>query len=119
MPLTILKGALYLIVIPIALLILAVTIIGAPLALILGVLFGIAVYLCKIFLGVLLGAWLLKTVFKQKESQLVWAMMLGIFVIYLICLIPLVGLLAKLVIVLWGLGAVMAMVKKELNLENS
>jgi cytoskeletal protein CcmA (bactofilin family) len=118
-PLTILKGALYLIVTPIALLILAITIIGAPLAMILGVIFCIALYLCKIFIGVFLGDWLLRKLFKQKEAQSVWSMMLGVLVIYLICLIPFVGILAKLVIALWGIGAIMAVAKKELNLENS
>jgi hypothetical protein len=118
-PLTILKGLIYLIVTPIALLILAVTIIGAPLAVILGVLYGITLYLCQIFIGIFIGDWVLQKIFKSGTSQLVWSMMIGLLIIYALALIPLVGLLVKLAIVLWGLGAVMAVVKKELNLENN
>lgn len=114
----VLKGLICLVVMPIALVILAVTIIGAPLAMILAALYFVALYLTKIFVGIFLGETILKLLANQKDPQLVWSMILGLLLIFVICLIPYLGWIIKLFIVLWGLGALALIVKKELNLEN-
>ncbi len=115
----ILKGFLYLIAIPIALLILAVTVIGLPLSMILLPLYFIAIYLCRIFIGVYVGEKILIHIFKQKEPALAWSMMTGLMAISLLCLIPILGIFVRLVIVLWGLGTLAIVLKQELKLENN
>ncbi|MCX6740096.1 MAG: polymer-forming cytoskeletal protein [Candidatus Parcubacteria bacterium] len=116
--LNILKGFVYLIVIPIALMILAVTFIGFPLSMILGGLYLTAIYLCRIFIGVYIGEKVLKKIFRQNAPAAVWSMIIGLLIIYLICSIPLLGWFVKLAIVLWGLGTLLSVLKKELKLEN-
>lgn len=117
--LTILTGLICLVVTPVALIILAVTIIGFPLALILGALFMVALYISRIFIALYLGKLILTRIFKQKEASAVWAMILGLSLIYLLCWLPFLGWLVKLAVLLWGLGALMAVVRKELNLGNN
>ncbi len=117
--LTMLAGLVYLIVTPIALLILAVTIIGLPLALIIGAFFAIALFISRIFVAIYVGQLIFKNIFKQKETSAVWSMILGLVLLYVVCWLPLLGWLVKLVVLLWGLGALMAIVKKDLNLGNN
>lgn len=118
-PLNILKGLVCFIVAPIALLILAVTIIGFPLAMIVGSFYLVAIYISRIFIGLYLGRLVLKNIFKQNEPQPIWAMMLGLLLIYILCLLPILGFFVKLVIAFWGLGVLMSVSKKELKLENN
>ena len=115
----ILRGLAYLILTPIALVILAITVIGLPLALILSALYAITLFLTKIFVGVYLGEKIIRLFNKKIEIPLIWSMILGVIIIYLLCLIPYIGWLAKLIVVLWGLGVLMAIVKKDLKLENT
>ncbi|OGY41768.1 MAG: hypothetical protein A2Y82_02740, partial [Candidatus Buchananbacteria bacterium RBG_13_36_9] len=102
--LTILKGLVYLIVTPIALFILAVTIIGLPLAVIMGLLYGIILYLTKIFVGIYLGERLIHLINKKIAIPLIWSMICGLVIIYLLCLLPYFGWMIKLIVVMWGLG---------------
>ncbi|MCX6745696.1 MAG: hypothetical protein NTX00_01610 [Candidatus Parcubacteria bacterium] len=115
---TILKGLVYLIVMPIALIILAVTIIGLPLALILGALFLIAIYLSKIFVSIYLGERVIAIFNKKIEVPLVWKMILGLLIICLLCLIPYFGWFIRLGVTLWGIGVLLNIIKKDLKLEN-
>ena len=115
----ILKGLVYLIVTPIALVIMAFTIIGLPLAVIMGVLYGIILYLTKIFVGIYLGEKLIRLIKKKIEIPLLWSMICGLVIIYLLCLIPYFGWIIKLIVVLWGLGVIMSIIKKDLKLENN
>ena len=115
----VLKGLVYLIVTPIALVILAITIIGFPLAVIMGLLYGIILYLTKIFVGIYLGERLIHLINKKIEIPLLWSMICGLVIIYLLCLIPYFGWIIKLIVVLWGLGVLMGIIKKDLKLENT
>lgn len=112
-------GLVVLIVTPIALLILGVTLIGLPLAMILGALYLVALYLAKIFVAIYLGEKIITVINKAKEVKLVWSMVVGVVVLYVLFLIPLVGLLAKLAAILWGLGVLAVVIKKQLNLGNN
>jgi len=115
----ILKGLVFLIVTPIALVILSITIIGLPLAVIMGFLYGIILYLTKIFVGIYLGERIIRLINKKIEIPLLWSMICGLAIIYLLCLIPYFGWIIKLIAVLWGLGVLMGIIKKDLKLENS
>jgi hypothetical protein len=114
----ILKGLVLLIVTPIILFILSITIIGLPLAFILGVLYVIALYLSKIFVAIFIGDRIIKAVKKTKDVNLIGAMILGLVILYIIFAIPIIGWLIKFVVLLWGLGVLYTVLKKKLNLEN-
>lgn len=104
-------GLIKLIVAPFAILLLAITVIGIPLALISTVFYFLAIYLSSVITAMALGAWINhKGWIKNKNPYLLST--LGLVIVCIICMIPIIGLLAKLIILLLGLGALMQAVKK-------
>jgi cytoskeletal protein CcmA (bactofilin family) len=98
-------GAVLLIITPVICILLAVTIIGIPLALILGGLWLLANFACKIITAVLVGRLIFKHL-KQKESEkLLLEMTVGVVVCWLLFSIPFVGWALSLIAILVGLGA--------------
>lgn len=97
-------GAVMLFLTPILFILLLITIIGIPLAFILLGVWLIAIYISKIVAGILIGrsiAGRLKT--KQKDS-LLFSMIIGIVVLWILCYFPLIGCLFSLFAILWGMG---------------
>jgi len=111
------KGLICFIVMPIALIILAVTMIGLPLALILGALYVTLLYVVKIFVGVYLGEKAIRLFNKKLPIPLIWSMIAGLVIIYILFLLPYIGWLIKLIVILWGLGVLLGIIKKDLKLE--
>lgn len=91
---------------PIVLILLMITIIGIPLALIIGALWLIALYISKIITGLLIGQWLLIKFWKSKKESMIWALVIGIVIVCLISPIPVIGWLFAFIITLWGLGGI-------------
>lgn len=87
---------------PLALVLVALTIVGIPIALV-----GIAAYLIAVWLGIVygryvLGAWLLSLAGYENR----WlALLVGMLVMSVVTWIPVVGGLADLAVLVWGLGA--------------
>ncbi len=93
-------GLLFVIVLPIVMIIALILIVGAPLSLILLGVYWLLIYLAKIFVGLCLGMHLSKN--KMKP---IWAMTFGLFLLYLIGLIPIIGGIANFIVVIVGFGA--------------
>jgi len=87
-----------------AFIVMAITVIGLPLVGISFLLLGIGTYLAKIVVGFALGEWIANK-FKWNKLATFWIMALGLFVIYLLKIIPVIGGLTSLVVVWAGLGA--------------
>jgi len=104
-------GLVYLILIPIISVILLLLVVTAPLSLIMVFAYILAIYLAKIFVGIVLGLHILKYYQKNnkksesKEVSLTKAMIVGVSVYVLILYIPFIGLLVGLVGTIWALGA--------------
>lgn len=81
-------GALLFFATPVALIMLAVTLIGIPLALILGALYVLGLYVSQIFLGYVVGNALIKKLRKSapdmKPIAVVWPTLLGIVIVSLV-----------------------------------
>lgn len=107
-------GLLTLAVTPIVVILLLVTIIGIPLAMVWLVLLGFSLWLGKVFIGLVLGTLLLKNL-NQKENSY-FALLIGLIIYYLIGLIPVIGWLVGFVGALMGLGAILIL-KKNYYLE--
>jgi hypothetical protein len=99
-------GALVLVVTPFAALITFITIIGIPVGLLGLVLYGIAIFVSQLVVGLFIG-YLIIGSFTQVESRgvLVGALALGFAVLTLVKLIPYLGFPIWLATVLFGLGA--------------
>ncbi|MBU4331720.1 hypothetical protein KKD19_05750 [Patescibacteria group bacterium] len=101
---SILWGLVYSIVAPVVLFLLLFTIIGIPLSVIGLVMYGISLYLSKVFAGIALGLWILSK--SKKKDSLGLAMLLGLVALTIVCSIPFVGFLICLVAMWWGLGGI-------------
>ncbi|WP_297888669.1 polymer-forming cytoskeletal protein [uncultured Halorubrum sp.] len=95
-------GLLGLVVAPVALLLLAITIVGLPLALVGFAAYGVAIWVGSVYGQYALGA----VVLDRLDSPNRWlALLLGVVAVALIGLLPWVGGVAELLVLLLGLGA--------------
>ena len=104
-------GLLALLLTPLAVLALAVTVVGIPLALILAVIYGLALYLAPVVPGVWLGSEILRgrSTGARRDTALVF--LAGGAVVALALLLPWVGLVARALATCLGLGAVALLVR--------
>ena len=98
-------GALVLIVTPVLAVILLVTIIGIPLAMLLTLAYLAALYLSKVVTAAFLGGLLAKRFPLFTKHRGVWSVLIGLIVVQAILEIPVVGFFGGLIMLLLGLGA--------------
>ena len=106
-------GAVVLFATPIAAILVCITIVGIPVGLIALALYGIALYLAQIPVGLLIGRLILGR-FRNVEGKamMVAALALGLLIISLLTLIPYVGFVIRLAVMLFGLGAAVVSVRQ-------
>jgi cytoskeletal protein CcmA (bactofilin family) len=97
-------GAAVLFLTPLVLILVAVTIVGLPLAVITLALWGIGIYLAKIYAAAAVGSIVLDRL-APGEHWIGTAVVAGVVALWLIRLIPLAGWLVGLAAILFGLGA--------------
>jgi len=108
-------GALILFVTPIAAIVICITIIGLPVGLIALALWGIAIYLAQIPVGLFLGQWIISH-FRDVEDNrgiMIGALATGLLILKLLSLIPHLGFFIGLAVILFGLGAVIATIRRQ------
>jgi cytoskeletal protein CcmA (bactofilin family) len=101
-----LPGIIIMFVLPPAALLLIFTLIGIPLALIIMAWWLIAGYIAKILIAILIGKILINKITKKKTVSLLWPLILGVVVSWLIFSIPFVGWIFGLIAVWLGLGGI-------------
>ncbi|MFA5184710.1 MAG: hypothetical protein WC456_04280 [Patescibacteria group bacterium] len=102
----ILPGLIIMFILPPIALVLIFTLIGIPLALMISAWWITMTYVAKIYAAIYAGKWILaKTATKAKPS-LLWALVIGVVVSWLIFSIPYVGWLIGLIAAWLGLGGI-------------
>lgn len=101
-----LPGIIILLVLPPAAIIIACTLIGLPLALIIGAWWLVATYVAKIMAAILVGRLLINKIYKKNGDKLVWPLVAGVVICWLIFAVPFAGWLLSLVAVCFGLGGI-------------
>lgn len=109
-------GFVLLIVVPIASFIISITIVGLPIGLILLFAYILAIYLSKVFAGLLVGERILAYIRKGAKTHIFWSLLLGVVVLSILGAIPILGFFVRLAYVLFALGA-MGMVLNKAFLE--
>jgi len=99
---------------PIVLLLLLVFILTIPLMFVVGFAYGIALYIAKFYFSIWLGNLILRRGGRTDVSPIP-SMLLGLTLVYLVTAIPIVGALVGVVIIFFGLGALMQ--RKETRLD--
>jgi len=101
-------GTLAVLAAPVAVIVMAVTILGLPLALMTALLFAMALYVAPVVPAAWLGGTLLASTGKAPRSAAVRSFLLGGTILGIAMLLPFLGLLARLAAMLLGFGAVVA-----------
>ena len=101
-----LAGIIGLIVIPLICVLLAVTVIGIPLAIVLFALYGVALLLSFVFVSYLIGGWLLGRL-RRTETSPYARLAAGALVVAFFASLPWVGWIIQLLALVIGLGALM------------
>lgn len=99
---------------PIVLLLLLVFILTIPLMFVVGLAYAIALYIAKFYFAIWLGNLILRRGGRTDVSPIP-SMLLGLTIVYLVTAIPFVGTLIGIVIIFFGLGALMQ--RKETRLD--
>jgi hypothetical protein len=98
-------GLVFLVVVPVAIVIALVTVVGIPAAIIAGFLYAIIVYISRIYIGVWIGRKAIGALKRKQITSLFWPVVVGVTIIALIGLIPFIGWIFKLFFLLISLGA--------------
>ena len=103
-------GFVGLVVIPIALLLVMITVIGIPLAVILWAFYFIAIYMARLPVALWLGNKVLKS-----DERTIMQMLLGLLILGLLALIPYAGGWISFAVTLFGLGSIMIWLNKNIG----
>ena len=102
------RGLIVLIVLPVVSVMLLVTLIGVPLGLLGLIAFASLLLIASPLAAIIAGSVLHKWMFKPAEYQIAWqTILLGVFVYTLLGLIPVLGGIAKFVLILLAVGSMM------------
>lgn len=105
------SGFVLAIVSPIGAVILMITLVGIPLAVIVGFLYLILFYIAKIFTGLFLGEKVI-SLFKKGEIHLGWSLIVGLIALYILINLPYVGWLIYTLAFFIGLGGIVLSFKQ-------
>ncbi len=104
-------GALAFVVVPIMAALVCATLVGLPVGLAALLLYVVALYAAQVFVGSWIGSEVLGT--PANKSQALVQMALGLLFVHVVGYIPYVGLLVSIVVLLWGLGALLLTVYRQ------
>ncbi len=99
------SGFIVLVVVPMAIIVSFITVVGIPAGIIAGILYGIAIYISTVYIGVWIGRKILGYLKKSMATAFFWPLVVGTIVIGLLTLIPIIGCFFRLFILLLTLGA--------------
>jgi signal transduction histidine kinase len=99
------SGFIFLVVVPMAIIVSFITVVGIPAGIIAGILYGIAIYISTVYIGVWIGRKILGYLKKSMTTAFFWPLVVGTIVIGLLTLIPIIGCFFRLFILLLTLGA--------------
>ncbi len=106
---TVLRGFAAVILMPIAAVLLLVTVVLSPIGALTGAAFALLLIAAKILSGVLLGAWLFMIVKKQKTAEVSWlTALVGTLLINVLWMIPIIGGFVCAIFILAAFGALVA-----------
>lgn len=107
---TFLFGAGMFLLLPPLVIVIALTIIGLPLALILSALWLAGIFIGKAMAAIIFGDVIIKNIFKRDYKHIFWPLLLGVLLLTLLFSIPWFGWIVNLVAIWLGLGSILSYV---------
>jgi hypothetical protein len=99
-------GFIFLVAFPAAVIISFITIVGIPIGIIAGLLYGALLYISRIYISVWIGRRLLGYLKSSSAASFFWPLVVGVIVTAFLYLIPYAGRLFRLFFLLISLGAI-------------
>lgn len=100
-------GIVLLVATPVVVIVLAALFLTIPLALILAAVYLIFLYLSWIFASICVGKYTLELMHKEnKANSIIWYLILGLLIVFLITKLPFLGWLVNLGVICFGLGSI-------------
>jgi len=96
-------GLIGLMVVPVIMIVLLVTLVGIPLSLMLMIFYLMSIYLSKIFVSIFVGGKVLS--WLKVKAKLGWVFIVGLVIYFVVRNVPVIGWLAALSSLVFGLGA--------------
>jgi cytoskeletal protein CcmA (bactofilin family) len=107
-------GLVFLVVVPVGIVISLITLVGTPAGIMAGFLYGIILYISRIYIGVWIGRKFLGYIKSSLSIAFFWPLVVGTIVIALLTVIPFIGWLFRLFFVLISVGAMWVFMWKSL-----
>jgi hypothetical protein len=98
-------GFLFLVCLPVAAVVLAITLLGVPLGVLTLICWFVLLYISKIFVALAVGEWLLARLRNGKISAPLLSLIAGLLLLTIVTLVPYAGMLIQIMIVSLGFGA--------------
>jgi hypothetical protein len=106
-------GFLVLIFSPMVIIIFALTIIGIPVAFLLGIVYAVLIIISRVWVAVVVGEKLLEAI-GNKKTNLLAQMTVGVVLVEIVVKMPFVGFMIGFLVLLWGIGGfVMSFYRKQ------
>jgi hypothetical protein len=99
-------GLMILFIIPTILFFLTITIIGIPIAIIFTLVVAFLLFLSRIYISLPIGKAFLKWAWEKKSDDIVWQMVIGVMLTWMMFGIPVFGWLITMISVFWGFGTI-------------
>ena len=109
-------GLVFLVVVPVGVIIALITLVGIPAGIITGLLYGIAIYISRIYIAVWIGRKILGYFKKSLASAFSCPLVVGTIITTLLIFIPIIGWLFRFFFALLGLGAMWLAIWKSIQL---
>lgn len=107
-------GAIILVAVPIAAIVVLATVVGLPLALIGMGFWGMTLYLSQLPAGMIIGRSIFRQVGQQKtKTMLLAALASGLLILEILKVIPVLGFIVTLAAILFGMGAIVISAQKQ------
>jgi len=102
-----LRGFVILIVVPVAVVLLLISILGAVIGIIGAIVYLLFLLIANVYAGIIFGSWVFKIAAKRKEVEIDWKIAVGgVLLLFLISLIPFVGEIVKGLALLIAFGSI-------------
>jgi cytoskeletal protein CcmA (bactofilin family) len=109
---TLALGFVAMVCVPIAVIILIISVIGIPIAVIAVLAYAVLIYVAKIPVAIFVGEKIIRGLGKEGQPSLLWSMLLGLVVLTLLLNIPYLDWLIYFLVLFTGFGAIISSQKR-------
>jgi cytoskeletal protein CcmA (bactofilin family) len=105
---TLLLGVAGVVLVPFVLLVLTLTIIGIPVAFLVGIAYALVLMVAKLFTAVIVGQWVLEALVPKAKGNAVYQVLVGVPITFLTLKMPFIGAVLSPFALFWGTGGIIS-----------